>query len=506
MDWNISEVYLYLLYRNITLNKGYRIGLQRIGCSVCPFASEWSESILASIFPKLTEKYVTKIEATLGYLGIKESKKIKNYISKGQWKKRAGGKSVNTGRTSLDFVQNNQNLKVILNKPKEKFEEWLKTVGEVFNKQRDGKITGEIKFGKEFLDYEVKSTEDNKKFVTLYNIGRDVIAKGRLKKIMYKTTYCIHCGACEAECPTGALIVIPEVKVNRDLCVHCANCLNFADKGCLMAKSVHESTGGKNMIRKSSGIDRYSTFGMRKEWLEGFLNNPKTWFENNRLGPKQKPAMKWWLRESNLLDPKTNEPTRFAGILNEIKSDKYGLIWELIWVNLSHGSLIVKWYVNNVKFGHYVKNELIEILMNDFPGYSEGTLTNPMNALVNMFDRSPLGQEMKLGVLKKKGNAVKLIEKVGINEIHPMTIAYSLYRFAENKKRYDFTVSDFYEDNCEGGPYKLFGISREKLEDILRYLQAEKNETVRVDLTAGLDNIFLREDITSMDILKILHG
>ena len=505
MDWNISEVYLYLLYRNITLNKGYRIGLQRIGCSICPFASEWSENILGSIFPKLTEKYVTKIETTLGYLGIKESKKIKNYISKGQWKKRAGGKSVNTGRTSLDFVQNNQNLKVILNEPKEKFEEWLNTVGEVFNKQRDGKITGEIKFGKELLDYEVKSTEDNKKFVTLYDIGRDVIAKGRLKKIMYKTTYCIHCGACEAECPTGALTVIPEVKVNRNLCVHCANCLNFADKGCLMAKSVHESTGGKNMIRKSSGIDRYSTFGMRKEWLEGFLNNPKRWLENNRLGPKQKPAMKWWLKESNLLDPKTNEPTRFADILNVIKSDKYRLIWELTWVNLSYGSLIVKWYVNNVKFGHYIKKELIEIIMNDFPDYSEGTLTNPINALVNMFDRSPLGQELKLGVLKKKGNAVKLIEKVGIDEIHPMAIAYSLYRFAEDKKRYDFTVSDFYENNCEGGPYKLFGISREKLEDILRYLQAEKNETVRVDLTSGLENIFLREDITSIDILRMIN-
>lgn len=504
MGWNISEVYLYLLYRNITLNKGYRIGLQRIGCSICPFASEWSENILGSIFPKLTEKYVTKIETTLGYLGIKDSNKIKNYISKGQWKKRAGGKSVNTGKTTLDFVKNNGNLKVILNEPKEKFGEWLKTVGEVFNKQKDGKITGEIKIGKEHLDYEVKSTEDNRKFITLYNIGRDVIAKGRLKKIMYKTTYCIHCGACEAECPTGALTVMPEVKVNRILCVHCANCLNFVDKGCLMAKSIHESTGGKSMRRRSSGIDRYSTFGMRKEWLEGFLNNPKTWLEKNRLGPRQKLAMKWWLKESNLLNPETNEPTRFAGILNMIKSDKYSLIWELTWVNLSYGSLIVKWYVNNVKFGHYVKKELIEILMNDFPGYSEGTLTNPINALINMFDRSPLGQEMKLGVLEKKGTAVKLIGKIGINDIHSVAVAYSLYKLAEDKKRYDFTVSDFYEDSCEGGPYKLFGISREKLEDILRYLQEEKNQTVRVDLAADLDNVFLREDITSMDILKIL--
>ena len=37
------------------------------------------------------------------------------------------------------------------------------------------------------------------------NIGRDIIAQSKVKKVLYKATYCVHCGACEVECPTGAL-------------------------------------------------------------------------------------------------------------------------------------------------------------------------------------------------------------------------------------------------------------------------------------------------------------
>jgi len=260
------------------------------------------------------------------------------------------------------------------------------------------------------------------------------------------------------------------------------------------------------MKKKSSGIDRYSTFGMRKEWLEGFLNDPDKWFDNNSLGPKQKPAMRWWLKESGLLDSATNNPTELSNILNGLKANKYKLIWEIIWVNLSYDSLIVKWYINNLTFGKYTKEDLIVRLMNDIPGYSEGTLKNPRDALINMFDHSPFGKELKLGILTKKGNAVKSVEKAGMDEIHPSAIAYSLYKFAEDKKRYDLTVSELYKEDCEGGPYKLFGISREKFEDTLRYLQENRNQIVRVDLTADLDNIFLREDLTAMDVLKLLSN
>jgi len=44
--WNVSEVFLYLFKLNMSdkeaifnINKGYRYGLERVGCSMCPFSS-----------------------------------------------------------------------------------------------------------------------------------------------------------------------------------------------------------------------------------------------------------------------------------------------------------------------------------------------------------------------------------------------------------------------------------------------------------------------------------
>ncbi len=501
--WNISEIYLYLFSRFTELNKGYRYGLQRIGCSICPFASDWSEYIINQLFPELTSQYIDKIRATLKYIGLKDPIKIKNYILQGQWKKRAGGKGLNANGTSLDFIQHHNGLKAVLKNPKEEFFEWLKVMGEMVYEKEGNKTIGEIRIDKGTFNYEV---EDNDKIriVNIKDIGNDIILQNKLKRVLYKTAYCVHCGVCAVECPTKALQVIPDVRIDKSLCKHCLNCLNFSYKGCLIAKSINESTGDGSMEKKSSGIDRYSTFGMRKEWLEGFLNDPDKWFDNNTLSPRQKPAMRWWLKESGLLDAASNNPTELCTILNILKTDRYKLIWEIIWVNLSYDSLIVRWYVNNLAFGNYTKKDLIARLMNDIPGYAEGTLKNPSDALINMFDHSPFGKELKFGILTKKGNAVISIEKAGTDEIHPTAIAYSLYKFTEDKKRYDLTVSEFYKEECEGGPYKLFGISGEKFKDTLRYLQENRNQVVRIDLTADLDNIFLREDLTAMDVLKLL--
>jgi len=240
--WNTSEIYLYLLYRNIELNEGYLHGLQRVGCSICPFASKWSEYIINSLFPELTDEYIGKIKSTLKHTGLRTPSKIKNYISKGQWKKRAGGKNIKARRTSLDFVESDQHLKAISRKPNEDFFEWLSVVGEILRKKSKNKTIGEIRIGKKFLTYEVDEHKENK-IVSIKGIGNDIILQTKLKKVLYKSAYCVHCGVCAVECPTKALKVIPRVRIDKNLCRHCSNCLDFTYKGCLVAKSLSESTG-----------------------------------------------------------------------------------------------------------------------------------------------------------------------------------------------------------------------------------------------------------------------
>ena len=75
--------------------------------------------------------------------------------------------------------------------------------------------------------------------------------------------------------------------------------------------------------------------------------------------------------------------------------------------------------------------------------------------------------------------------------------------YAQDKKRYNFTVSEFYEDKSINGPYVLFGIARDRFENILRGVQEDINQLIRVDLAANLDNIFLDDNYTAHEILEL---
>ena len=66
-----------------------------------------------------------------------------------------------------------------------------------------------------------------------------------IKRVLYKTAYCINCEVCEVECPTGALSVYPEINIDKSKCIHCHNCLNFHEHGCIVADSLVKSMDNK---------------------------------------------------------------------------------------------------------------------------------------------------------------------------------------------------------------------------------------------------------------------
>ena len=500
-NWNSTEVFLYLFFRGLELNEGYRYGLDRVGCSVCPSASNWNESILINIENGAMNHYITLIGEYAKLLGLKDNESIRAYIAEGQWKRRAGGRGVDTNGTMLDFLFNKNQLKAVIKNQRENFLEWLKVVGDVLYKEGNNKTAGELKIGNEIFPFEIDK-QDDREIIKFSNISRNIIALSEVKKVLYKSTYCIHCGACEVECPTGALKVIPEVKINTKLCTHCSNCLNFVEKGCLVAKSVNVY-GGNKMRGNKIATSKYQNFGMRREWLLLFLRNIDRWFENNNLGNRQKESLKTWLKDADLLSEK-NTPTRLAKLLSNIPNELF--VWEIIWANLYYNVNLIKWYLASIVWGEvFSSKELVEKVMQADPNSKEKTTQNSINSLFNLFDTSPLGKELKIGIIEKRGRE-RVVKKLGTDDIHPLAVAYSLYKAAEHIGRRDFTVSELYRRDFEGGPYKLFGISRDKLERILRGLQEDKDQILRVDLAADLDNIYLRDDLTSLDIIKIMEG
>ena len=111
-----------------------------------------------------------------------------------------------------------------------------------------------------------------------------------------------------------------------------------------------------------------------------------------------------------------------------------------------------------------------------------------------------------VGTIIKKGNAVASITREPYLNVSAATIAYSLYKIAEATGRYDFRLSEFYSNITKGGANSLFGTNEEQLKMLLRGLQENRNAIIRVDLEKGLDNIKLREDYNSLQVLKFILG
>jgi phosphoadenosine phosphosulfate reductase len=503
LEWNSTEVYLYLFYRDLKINLSYRYGLSRVGCSICPMASEWSEYVLSKMNKEVTNSYVNYLKNYIPNLGIKNKTAINRYIAEGQWKKRAGGRAINK-KSNVEFLITDNKIRFIIINPREDFLEWLNVLGDIhYNNKNHNLVHGELKVSGITYTFKIYMKKE-KEIIEFDNTNINTVFLSKLKKIIYKTTYCIHCGTCETECIRGALKINNKVIIEKGLCTHCGNCFNFTEKACLVAKSIHQNIGGgsANMKSKTSGIDKYSTFGLREEWLQSFLNYRDNWIENNNLGPKQIPAVIHWLVDAELIDSKSKKMTVLGEYISNMRDNVF--IWSIVWINMYYNSKIIQWFLDKIGWESIItKKELKERIKLSFPNLSEGTLSNPVDAMINMFDNSPLGESLKIGLLEKKGRVVKFIKKIGTNDIHPLAVAYSLYKAAEHIGRRDFTVTELYSKEFQGGPYKLFGISQDQLARILRGLQEDKEQLLRVELIADLDNIYLRDDLLSLDIIKI---
>lgn len=511
LKWNATETYLYLFKNEVKLNPAYTMGLTRVGCGVCPFASDWSEFVIRRRYPKIAKDYIGVIEDMARNIGITSQSKIDEYVSSGNWKKNAGGKGLQPDSSRMDIVSKEPNFECIVKNPKGNWETWFSTIGEYFlEKIDDTYYKGELKFEGQFVKFDVRYGDNTVRFKAIGTTNK-IMLVSYLSKAFTKTAYCELCGVCEIECPAGALAVRDSIQIDRSKCIHCHNCFEINSKGCIIAtrKMVYE--GGKSVggtATKTSGVDKYSTFGLREEWLDSFFEEMDNWFEGYaNLGPKQIPAMLNWLREAELVEPKEKRTTELAQLLKPIYGSYPELVWQIIWINLAFNSAIVNWYANNIKSEvEYTKQEMVELLKETYPTLKGATLKNPVDALVNTFSNSPLGtvdvnddKSLKVGLLTKKGVAVKTVRKYGTSRISSIAVAYMLYKNAEINDMYELTVSDIYEKGYMGAS-NIFNMDIESFLNALRGLT--NKEILSADLLGGLENIHLASEFKSFTILK----
>lgn len=512
-EWNTTEIYLYILFHGLPMNEAYRKGVARVGCAICPYSSEWSEYVVGRVYPESINKFIEHLQSKMPILSITRPKDKEDYIKLGNWKKRAGGKTSNVEGSALNFISTSPDFKAEITMPKENLLKWLIPIGDYTLDEKSETLTkGTIKYANTLYQFEIAIGHEGQGVTfTVYNVGNDIVLASLLKRACYKTTYCIHCEFCEVECPTGALSVVPIVKIDREKCVHCKKCLTFKDRGCVMANSINisESVVKNNTKMATSGIDRYSTFGLRENWIANFFSDSEEFFKGGgQLGSKMVPACTNWFREAEILTEKDKVITELGSLLKNIYTEDSRKVWEIIWINLAYNSLVVKFYTSTVDFGKkYTKNELLEYMVAEFENINSNTLKNPLGALCNMFgitEDTIIGDQLHQGIITAKGKTVETILRQSHEGLSLVALAYSLYRYAERQKRHILTVSEFYDEKQKEGVYRQFGIQRDLFEKLLLSLQEENNHVLRAELNMGLDNIILREDLTSLDILKLM--
>jgi len=324
-----------------------------------------------------------------------------------------------------------------------------------------------------------------------------------------KVAYCVGCKACMVQCPSDAFVVNEDGKIiiRDEKCIHCSNCIEFAGgKGCLVAKSL-SITGGNGMDLK--GMNRYQTFGFRKEWLEHFFEHGSNCFTMGQLGNRQYDSLKVWLREGGLLSTankgeKTGLPTPLCDKLKPLGAFN-PLTWAIIWANLAYNSIIVKWYMLYAPAGEvYEKNDLIFMLGDD---YSQATRDNAVTALLETLRHSPIGSVLKQGIPIGAGSSYKYA-KQGWETPEAVAILYSLYLWAEATGRYTFTLMQLAEargkaDVLSVDPVSIYGLNPDTFKSVLQALALNYEKYIRVTFVVDLDTVKLFPEISSLDVLDL---
>ncbi len=507
--WCATEVWLYIFLNKLPINEAYRRGLSRVGCVVCPLSSEIGDCMDNLLFPKTAKPFIDKLKENTIKAGIRN---VDEYIKLRKWKVRAGGDRHHSV-SSVEIKATNPDFKAFVTNPKENIFEWLKTLGTLnFSHESETYYQGEIKFESNVYLLTLELGKTYKEFtIEVKNVGADIPFVSLLRKVLQKTAHCAHCEVCEVECPTGALSVVPIVKIDTKKCVRCHRCLNFIDNGCEVANSIKKTIGvsnNKNMKSDKTILSKYNTFGFREKWLAYYMENYATYSKQSPHGlnvDKQYPRFMGWLSDADITLNGTETISETGQLIAQKYQSRKLAAWEIIWINLCNKTELFSWYISNYYSDKPYSRKEMEISISDtFSQYSKPVRDNAMKAFFNTFKECPLGSSIPICVPEMKGNNVVAISRHPHNELSMVAAAYSLYRYAEKHKRFMLTVSEFYDENQQEGIIRQFGIDREVFERLLISIQEESNHVLRAELNMGLDNIILREDLSSVDILKLM--
>ena len=505
LKWSTSEIYLYILERNILFNRAYKLGLFRVGCAVCPMSSTWWDGIANVVYKSDLKPFLEYVEEYAR--ANKPEKEIKKYIAQGGWKGRFGGRGLPNGGNRVHEIIQDNSIQFVFSETRQSWIDIARIVGPII--EREANSCKQVIKDK---TYDFVVSEDGSSVIYSNFADMDRFTLSWLRGLANKAAYCIGCNSCSGECPTGAFRIDENrrITISNEKCIHCCKCITEVAKGCKVARSLATTQGGNNMDLK--GMNRYQHFGLRGAWLEHFFELGNDCWSSKEYGNRQYDALKVYLKESEIIEnsPSSNKNgqiTKLGEKLMEI-GPFHPFTWAVIWTNLAYNSTLVKWYLLNVPADEiYEKAELID-LIDDM--YSASTRSNAITSLAETFVYSPIGSTLEMGIPIASGNSYKF-NKQGWST---PAILYTLYRYAEKLGgHYSTTLKELKsvrdnrpEDFIGMDPVTVYALDENAFKDMLRQLANEYPDFIKIAFVADLDNITLNSEKTSLDVVDLVLG
>lgn len=504
LDWNTAELFLYIFANNLILNPAYKKGNSRAGCLICPLAGQKNSYIKDVCYhndigrAKSTSAFNQIILDTTSK-NLSSSQAIDEFMQIGGWKARRSGRELNIAKDVYSDNKDGGILTISIKQTNTDWKEWIKTLGKV--SFYDGHAHVEF-CNKMYNIYVVQNGLETTFSVDLKsNTKEDIYFGAYLKIIARKSAYCIGCRVCEANCPNGCISFEGGVLHIDDRCVKCRKCYDI-DSGCLMANSLKLPKGE----RKMGSIDRYTNFGIEYEWIKDYFEKKNGFWDNNNLGSKKIDVLKNFLKDAGILDKKLI--TQFGETVAQLGADSI-TAWGLMLSNLVYTPEF-NWWIKNISLNQPITADHIIGMLDD--NLTQNSKDHIASAYKNTFiSNKALSEGIGLGVcdyeIKSGKRKLYSITRLNWLDPDPLVILYSLYKFAEKcGNYYQFTLSRLLNYNIESdgiSPSEIFALDRDAMEKVLNGLAINYPEFISVAFNLDLDNINLKQDKSSDDVLKL---
>ena len=226
LHWNAIEIFLYLFRYNLPINPAYRYGKARVGCVICPFSTAWDDMVAAKFFKEELQPFTDRLgqwakERKLG--------KIDEFIKERRWKIKAIG-DTKLLNTVVTFSDANNSFTAVVKNSIHSLYKWLHALCEYTIVSEENSDKGTLKYDGNVYNFEVLYEKEKKDYTLIVHDASTALGF-LMRRVVYKSAYCVHCEVCEVDCPTGALSIVPEIKIDKSKCVHCHKCLQSHDLG-----------------------------------------------------------------------------------------------------------------------------------------------------------------------------------------------------------------------------------------------------------------------------------